>query len=355
MKTDNKKVLAFLLCRSGCIPYATQMATHLRRVEVKTYASVFSSEVLPKDSHRILTYRNKMEFVLSTLAILPWLMLRVSIDIYRGYNIGYFPLFHPWNPFLILFFRLWKRKSLLTVHEGRLHLGEAHPLKQWLVNLSIRWADGIIFLTEKERQATQQYNPFRGRSWVVPHGILQLPGLRTKPRSLPSRPALLFLGRIVKYKGIELLLEAASLLSKEAFLHLTIAGQANYEMPVRNSGDKVKWIEGWLSEEQIAQLLNEHDILILPYLEASQSGIATMGISACIPMICTRVGGLPEQLGDDEAIWVSPDTDSLLAGIERLATDPELYHSLHCRLAQKRKKDSWKNNARKIEAIIECL
>ena len=355
MDLGDKKVLAFLLCRSGCVPYATQMVIHLRGVKVKTYASAFSTEALPKDSYRIPTYRNIFEFLLSSFIILPWLMIRVVLDIHRGFRIGYFPMFHPWNPFLILIFRLWRKKCLVTAHEGRLHRGEAYSWEQGLANLSIKWADGLVFLTEKERSATQKYLPFRGRSWVIPHGILQLPGLRTTPRTLPDRPALLFLGRIVLYKGLELLLHAVSLLPREAFHHLTIAGRANYMASGQSAMSQVRWIKGWLSEAQMAQLLNEHDILILPYLEASQSGIATLGIAAAIPMICTRVGGLTEQLSEEEAIWAEPNPDSLLAAIKRLISDPDCYGQLHQRLAQKRGNEGWAENARKIEGIFKEL
>lgn len=282
-------------------------------------------------------------------------MIRVFLDIRQGFRTGYFPVYHPWNPFLILLFRLWNGKSLVTAHEGRLHLGEDYAWEQWLVNRSIKWADGVIFLSESERQNTCWHTPFPGRSWVIRHGILQLPGLRSAPRSLPPCPALLFLGRIVKYKGIELLLESVSLLPEGTIRHLTIAGDANYAVPNDKPSANVKWSIGWLSEKQIAQLLNEHDILVLPYLEASQSGIVTLGISAAIPMICTRVGGLAEQLAENEAVWVAPDVPSLSAGIRKLVSNPALYSDLHYRLIQKGENKGWTESARKVEAIINAL
>lgn len=355
MNAGENKVIAFLLCRSGCIPYATRMVTHLIGLEVKTYASSFATETLPKDSYRLPTYRNIIEFSISSLTILPWLMIKVSSDIRKGFSTGYFPVFHPWNPFLILLFKMFKGKSLVTVHEGQLHKGEAFIWEQWLINLSIKWADGLVFLTEEEREKTKQKLCFSGKTWIINHGILSLPGLSTGPRSLPKRPAMLFMGRIIRYKGIELLLEAYALLPKNATHHLTIAGRANYKVSGQNFPGNVRWIKGWLSEKQMAQLLNEHDILILPYLEASQSGIITLGVAAGLPMICTRVGGLSEQLSENEAVWVSPEAQSLLAGMNRLITDPGLYQDLHSRLVRKREKDGWIEGARKIKHIIDLL
>ncbi len=355
MDKGNKKILAFLLSRSGCVPYATQMINHSRGIEIKVYSSAFSTETLPKDSYRIPTYRNKVEFILSSCIILPWLIARVLMDIRKGYSIAYFPVFHPWNPFLILAFRLKKGKSIVTIHESGLHLGEHHFWEQWLLGLSMRWGNQLIFLSQHERDTALKQINFRGRNHVIPHAVLPLPGLKAAGRILPARPALLFLGRIVKYKGIELLLEAVSRLPEDIFSHLTIAGAPNYQIKAGFSSEKIRWELGWLSEEKMARLLNEHDILVLPYLEASQSGILTLGISAGIPMACTRVGALVEQLGEEEAVWANPEAESILAALLELLQNPSLYGKLHQNLIKKSRQDSWEKSARQLESVIMMM
>ena len=56
-------------------------------------------------------------------------------------------------------------------------------------------------------------------------------------------------------------------------------------------------IDKFLDEEEISYLLNTNDVLILPYIDATQSGIVTLGMASGLPIICTNVGGLKEQIG----------------------------------------------------------
>ena len=68
----------------------------------------------------------------------------------------------------------------------------------------------------------------------------------------------------------------------------------------------------WVPETEIGSLLAWSDALILPYREASQSGVAAAAIAAGRPVIATRVGGLGEQLAaTPHAILCAPDAASL--------------------------------------------
>jgi len=63
-------------------------------------------------------------------------------------------------------------------------------------------------------------------------------------------------------------------------------------------------------------LLGWSDALILPYREASQSGVAAAAIAAGRPVIATNVGGLREQLSvSPQAVLCDPDADCLSQAI----------------------------------------
>jgi glycosyltransferase involved in cell wall biosynthesis len=80
----------------------------------------------------------------------------------------------------------------------------------------------------------------------------------------------------------------------------------------------------WVPEGEIGALIAWADILVLPYKEASQSGVAPAAMAAGRYVVSTRVGGLVEQLGDNElATLCEPDTASLTAALrDVLATAP---------------------------------
>jgi len=188
----------------------------------------------------------------------------------------------------------------MTVHDGILHEGEENRLQQVFLNQCIKHADELIFLTDFVRKNVQENIGFKANYTIIEHGMFT-DYVHTQVRTHTRKPRLLFLGRIGKYKGVEMLTNK------------------------------------WLNNNEVAQLLKESDILILPYKEASQSGVIPMGIAAAIPMVCTRVGGLPEQLNEDEAVLVESNVKALKEGINQLIHDSNLYENLSKKMEKHRK------------------
>ncbi|MBL7792827.1 MAG: glycosyltransferase family 4 protein [Saprospiraceae bacterium] len=340
MEKAAKPVLVFALTRRGCLPYTRQMLAFFP-LPVRVYASAFAEGGPLPHSKPVTSYRNTFEFAWQSLWVLPRLLLRLRRDFRRSCKVAYFPVFHHWNLPIMLWCRLHGVKTLLTVHDSELHAGERRQqFDQWWQDRSMRVADEIIFLTEYARALAVQRLSLRGRSSVIPHGLLPLPGLEAPPdRVHAPLPRLLMLGRIGPYKGLELLYEALQNLPAGIIGGVTVAGLSHYAEPAPPPG--VHRINRRLSEAEIAQLLLSHDILVLPYTEATQSGILTLGIRAAIPMVVTKVGGLSEQLGPDEAVWIAPSAPALSEGIARLARSPQLYEGIYHRLRLHAKDAGW--------------
>jgi glycosyltransferase involved in cell wall biosynthesis len=187
-------------------------------------------------------------------------------------------------------------------------------------------------------------------SVIIPHGPIQFPGL-LEVHLHQKKLKILFLGRIGKYKGLELLIEAVSFLKNDAWECLTIAGKPLYKIEIPEHS-KIKSVEKWLTEQEICHLVNHHDVLILPYRTATQSGVAALGIAATIPMVCTNVGGLKEQLGADEAVWTDANPISIAIAIQSLSNCPALYNEIHHRLLKKKSNLSWSKIASQLHDII---
>jgi glycosyltransferase involved in cell wall biosynthesis len=162
------------------------------------------------------------------------------------------------------------------------------------------------------------------------------------------------IGRMNRYKGIEILLKAITEIEVNLYKKITFAGKINYDLE-KYLSPQIEWIDKWLSPQEIADLLTEHDIMIIPYPEATQSGVLTLAIAAEMPIVCTNVGGLAEQVTSEEAIIVLPDSTSLKTGIQALLIDADLYRNLHLRLKIKRANASWQHIATKIELIISQM
>ncbi|GJM33492.1 MAG: hypothetical protein DHS20C18_24930 [Saprospiraceae bacterium] len=328
------------------------MLAHLPLFQHKIYVSAYATEAVPKDSHKVRTYRNGLEFIFHSLWYLPLLLWQINKDFKNGHHTVYFPTFHHWN-LVILLLAKWKgKRSIYTVHNGKLHAGEDSLLNQKLQNWCIMLADELIFLTKYVERQTIESLPIRGKTHLILHSLLELPGLQFIHRQLPTHPKILFLGRIERYKGLELLLEAISGIPEAHISGLTIAGKAAYPILLHAGLKNIHLINKRSTESEIVELLETHDILVLPYLDATQSGILTLAIRAGLPCVITRVGGLPEQLEEQEAVFVVPTSEGIRRGIHDLIQQPNLYAAINKKLRLKANDPGWEKAGEKLTTII---
>lgn len=115
----------------------------------------------------------------------------------------------------------------------------------------------------------------------------------------------LFFGRIEKYKGIQLLAKAYKELVQTHSLNitLTIAGSGNlaeYREEFRNIPN-VTIINRYIPDNEIGQYFSiPNTIVVLPYIDASQSGVIPIALEYNTPIIASETGGLKEQLNNGE-------------------------------------------------------
>ena len=155
---------------------------------------------------------------------------------------------------------------------------------------------------------------------VLRHPPLAFGPLPPPPFVHGGAPKLLFFGRLLAYKGLDLLSDALQLLGPD-LLEVRIVGSGpDSEALGVLRGLPFAMVENrWIAEDEIAPIIAWADILVLPYREASQSGAAAAAIAAGRWVIATNVGGLLEQLSDEKrAILCPPDATSLAAAIRGL-------------------------------------
>lgn len=341
--------------RGGCVEYALNIISNLKCSKI-VYCSSMCEFPIEFEHVKINTYNSRLNFVLNSFIYLPLLILKITKSIIRGQiNALYIPYFHHWNFFIILLCKIYHIPVITTIHDGILHTGDGEPLEQNLNIKCIRNSDHLIFLTNYTKELIIDQLGLQVTSSVVPHGIFSPRGLNSSARYFPKDNfKILFIGRISKYKGVELLVDAFNLLPKNLKIELIIAGKPNYELDIHDRiGNNVKLIFKYLSEEDIVSLLNYSSILVLPYLEATQSGVATLGIAASLPIVCTDVGGLREQLVPcKDAVFCKPDKYDIANTILKYATDKHLYESISLSLNKKAEELGWEVISDNIHNII---
>jgi glycosyltransferase involved in cell wall biosynthesis len=232
---------------------------------------------------------------------------------------------------------LWRPIPLLTtVHDVRVHPGdhETRVLPDWATTMIARQSDGVVVHGEGLRTlAVDRFRKPAERVHVLAHPSIQRytelaanEGLRPAV----NRPfTMLLFGRIMAYKGLTTLLRAEKALGDRVpDLRVVIAGRGDDPMMFRDEmGDPARYEvhHGYVEDRKTAQLFLDCDAVVLPYSEASQSGVLNLAAAFGKPVIVTDVGELratvePNGLG----LVVPPDDPAALAdAIASLATGPE--------------------------------
>jgi glycosyltransferase involved in cell wall biosynthesis len=145
------------------------------------------------------------------------------------------------------------------------------------------------------------------------------------PRSHGGALRLLFFGRLLPYKGLDLLAAALRMLDARGAWQLRVVGSGpeSNDLAALRALRNVTVENRWVPEDEVGELIAWADAVVLPYREASQSGVAPAAIAAGRPVVATRIGGLAEQLRDlQSAILCEPDAASLAAALRTLIDAP---------------------------------
>jgi D-inositol-3-phosphate glycosyltransferase len=157
------------------------------------------------------------------------------------------------------------------------------------------------------------------------------PNLDLEPEPLPPASPLrvLVFGIVRAYKGVELALDAVSLLrDRGVALELTIAGRFweplehwRREVARRDLEGLVTLDDRYIPDEEVGPLFAAHHLLLAPYRAATQSGIVPLAQAAGRPVVATAVGGLAEAVEDGVAGRIVPPDDpaALADGVEAVA------------------------------------
>ncbi|HET9902475.1 MAG TPA: glycosyltransferase family 4 protein [Xanthobacteraceae bacterium] len=239
---------------------------------------------------------------------------------------------HVFGPAILPVFRALGARVLLIVHDATPHPGESYPFWRHHLRLDLAPTDGVIALSDHVRERlTVDYRYPPNRIWLASHHSMQFTGVPAHERQLPKdRPVrLLFFGRLLPYKGLDILVDAYTRLAARYPVSLTVAGSGDLGALAALAGrPDVRLERRWIQEDEIGRFLAEADILLVPYREASQSGVVPSAYAAGLPVVATPVGGLKEQVRHENTglIASSVDAAAFAACVARLLDEPVLYH-----------------------------
>lgn len=193
--------------------------------------------------------------------------------------------------------------------------------------------DAYITHSESDKQlVAKRYAITPEKIHVIPHGLYDQYGelLDTKEarKSLLIKDEFVILsfGLIRKYKGIPYLIRAFEQLPSEVLKNsrLLIVGEIWEDRKelldqIKSSPyyDRITLVDEYVPDEKVNLYFSAADVVVLPYLRASQSGIAHIAMSFGKPVVVSEVGGLKESMANYEGTFFVPpkDVDSISKAI----------------------------------------
>jgi glycosyltransferase involved in cell wall biosynthesis len=245
----------------------------------------------------------------------------------------------------------------LTVHDPAPHPGDPQPSARIrLVRRTLRRHAGLLFAHSRGmEEELRALGDVRGPVEIVPHGFA---APASPPAPLPAQPALLFFGRISHYKGLDTLLEAMpAVWERLPAVGLTVAGEGSLPDDPALADPRVTVLNEHLPESRVPGLFAASTCVVLPYRQASQSGVGSEAKRYGRGLIATTVGGLPELVDSGSGRLVEPEDPAALAdAILEVLTTPGLAAKLGTGAASSAAEASWESvGAKTLAAYRRCL
>lgn len=272
----------------------------------------------------ITTYENRKEFLLRSI----WFLFsrkKIGKELERlPIDAIYCPMVTLWTRWIN---RLFPHVPLyFTLHDPKPHYGESclnRALIRYNTEAEAIRAEKIIVLSEVfVDEVRQRYHRSDKSILVVPHGVFDYQSRKSshiEPFFATSsvRTTFLFFGRIEPYKGLDLLIEAyRAIETNVANTQLIIAGEGDISPYRKQLGilDSVFVLNRKIEDTEVSLLFcGENIITVLPYKEATQSGVVNIAASHRSLVIATESGGLPEQLGyGEKGLLIPPNNVAAL-------------------------------------------
>lgn len=264
---------------------------------------------------------------------------------------------HLWTPLVAPVLRRAGLRYVPMVHDAEPHPGDPAFLWEWRLRLELEAAREAIAFSDSVAEGIRRRLP-----GLVLHRLpLPAPVPPVAPpgvlRAAGAGPSFVHLGRLLPYKGIDLLRDAWPLLHRRhPDARLLIAGEGDPEALAPGIGalPGVTLRPGWLGETEMLDLLGTADAAVLPYREASQSGVVPVALALGVPCIVTPVGGLGEQVADGvDGLVASAMTPEALADAMSVACNPARRAVLAAGARESgRRLADWDDFARRLAALL---
>lgn len=268
------------------------------------------------------------------------------------------PFVHPWGG--IINSTIQVKHKMGICHDPNPHTGET-CINKLFSYLGYRSTNELIVLTKKYMELVK--DKFKKPVFYMKLGLFSNYRMddvhAVSVNEKEGNINFLFFGRIEKYKGIDILLEAYAKICNESTT-LTIAGDGDFSeyKDITENCSNMKLYNRYIQDEEVGQLFStKNTVLVVPYIDATQSGVIPIAVDYLVPIIASDTGGLREQLDDGRiGLFVKPrDVEQLSEIMKTFVTDPSMMCLQKKNMEKYKPQLEWKNITKKLLEDIENI
>lgn len=300
--------------KGGIAKYLDSLAVELKQrtdndVTLITFYKQYPSFLRKTQLNDALILSDNFLPMLSPLNPISWHLKDVEPLV--RFNLAIFKYWHPYFApcFGSLAKQLRKAGTKICFIVDNVTPHEKFPLSNFLTDHCLSKGNFFVVHSNKVREELGQLLP-KTEIKQIPHPVYEYGTKQNKSfaRGMLNLPLdkriILFFGYIRPYKGLDILLHAfAALQGWYNSSTLVVAGEAfesidKYKALAAALGiqRQIVWRNSYIPDDGIKHYFSAADLLVLPYKEATQSGIAEIGRAFDLPVIATDTGGLKEQV-----------------------------------------------------------
>ena len=269
---------------------------------------------------------------------------------------------HPWFSLIL---PLVKYPVVSTFHDAQPHPGLGYSrrfLTKFMMYFTQRYSKHIIVHGKRIKSIMKKrFNLSDDVITTIPMGEISVAPFKRRGRKDPTNDesVVLFFGGIQKYKGLEHLIKAEPLITEQVpNAKIIIAGKGDFRKYEKMIAHKDKFLiyNYYISDEEAGKLFQQCSLVVLPYIEASQSAVIYPAYGFKKPVVVTDVGSLPEIVDDGITGFIVPpkNPEALADAIDMLLKDEKLRKQMGENAYKKLKTDlSWDKIAEKTIAVYK--
>jgi len=341
------------------------IAKHLARRGHEVHVITTLDEGLPKENmeegfyvHRVFWRKIRFLGIVSFWIKIFFVLKKINPDIVHAQSIGIGISGFLANKILKKPYVAWGRGSEVYLPS---------TFKNTISKLVLRNADAVIALTQDMKNEMQKFCDCDIS--VIPNGIdterfenLSKEDIRKRLKIKEDEKIITFVGTLRPVKGLRYLIEAMKIVrDKDKNVRLVLVGDGEerekLEKLVEKFGLKecVKFI-GSVQNEEIPQYMVTSDVFVLPSLSEGFPNVVLDAIASGLPIVATKVGGLPEIIEDSKnGFLVKPKNPEQIAEkILLLIKDDELRKRISKANKGEAERYSWERVVQRLEEVYQC-